>query len=271
MSNSFRLETLSKAVEKILCSPFEWRFVEGGNVVLENASLTGGTKGGTSQVDNFGIAKYPITNAQYEKFLKDPNGFSNIQWWEFSSEAQQWRKNHKNPKPTAFTGSDLPRTRISWFDSMAFCSWLSTEINHYTQHDPSLNTYGVFIRIPTEEEWQRAALGDNNWRYPWGDTLDETRGNYGSHVGQPSSVDKYPEGKSIYDVFDMTGNVWEWCLTGWNQEGIDVRGYTHRAIKGGAWNVSNPDHLRAGDRGCHPPRGRLNDCGFRVLLHLGVQ
>jgi formylglycine-generating enzyme required for sulfatase activity len=271
MSKISYLESLSKATESILHSPFEWCYVEGGSVILENATQDGGTKGGTFQVSDFAIAKYPITNTQYERFLKNLNGFSNSQWWEYSFEARQWRKDHQNPKPTAFDGSDLPRTRASWFDSMAFCLWLSAELKSNTQHEKPPSTYDISIRLPTEQEWQRAALGDTKWCYPWGDKLDETRGNYGNNVGQPSSVDQSPDGKSVYGVMNMTGNVWEWCLTGWNQENIDVSGYTYRIIKGGAWNISNPDHLRANDRGCHPPRGRLNDCGFRVLLCLDLQ
>jgi formylglycine-generating enzyme required for sulfatase activity len=269
MSNYSHLEPLSKATESTLHVPFEWCHVEGGNVILENATQDGGTKGGTFHVSEFAIAKYPITNAQYERFLKNSNGFSNPQWWEYSSEAIQWRKDHKNPKPTAFNGADLPRTRASWFDSMAFCNWLSAELKSNLQLANSQDTYDISIRLPTEQEWQRAALGDTGWCYPWGDILDETRGNYGGNVGQPSDVKKYSEGTSFYGVMDMTGNVWEWCLTGWNQENIDVSGYTYRIIKGGAWNINNPGYLRANDRGCHPPRGSLNDCGFRVTLGLG--
>ena len=264
---------LSKATESILSPPFEWCPVEGGPVTLENAIQDGGTAGGIFRVPDFAMAKYPITNAQYEKFLKSPNGFVNPLWWEYSREAIQWRKDHKNPKPTAFNGSDLPRTRVSWFDSMAFCHWLSAELKGTLQTGISLQVQDVstwIIRLPTEQEWQRAALGNTGWCFPWGNTLDETRGNYGKHIGQPSGVDKHPLGKSPYGVLDMTGNVWEWCLTGWNQESVDVGGYTYRVFKGGAWNVSNPDYLRSNDRGGHPPRGRLNDCGFRVLLNFDV-
>jgi formylglycine-generating enzyme required for sulfatase activity len=66
----------------------------------------------------------------------------------------------------------------------------------------------------------------------------------------------------------MVGNVWEWCLTAWAAENIDLYGYTYRLIKGGAWNVGNPAHLRATDRGANSPRGQLDDCGFRVALVL---
>ncbi len=272
MQDFSQLESLSKTTEAILYPPFEWCYVRGGNVIVENAIQDGGTTGGTFHVSDFAIAKYPITNAQYERFLKNPNGFSNIEWWEFSSEALQWRKDHKNPKPTAFEGSNLPRTRISWFDSMAFCFWLSAELKSNLQHEKHLNIHNMStcnIRLPTEQEWQRAALGDTGWCYPWGDKLNEIFVNYGGNIGQPSNVEKYSKGKSVYEVMDMIGNVWEWCLTSWNKENIDVNGYTHRVIKGGAWNINNPDHLRANDRGCHPPRGRLNDCGFRALLCLG--
>lgn len=274
MSNSFYLESLSKNTESILHSPFEWCHVDGGSVVLEDATQDGGTKGGAFQVGDFAIGKYPITNAQYESFLKHSNGFSNTQWWEFSHEATQWRTDRKKTKLTAFSGSNLPRTRVSWFDSMAFCLWLSTELNSNLSYEKPLNSHDIFtwsVRLPTEQEWQRAALGDTGRCYPWGDRLDETCGNFGNKIGQPSRVEKYPAGKSIYEVMNMTGNVWEWCLTGWNQENVDVCGYTYRIIKGGAWNINNPDHLRANDRGCHPPRGQLNDCGFRVLFDLGLE
>jgi formylglycine-generating enzyme required for sulfatase activity len=154
---------------------------------------------------------------------------------------------------------------------MAFCYWLSAELNNNLHHENLPQPSDISIRLPTEQEWQRAALGDTTWCYPWGNTLDETRGNYGNHIGQTTSVEKYPNGKSIYGVMDMTGNVWEWCLTGWNQESIDINEYTYRIIRGGAWNISNAEHLCSNDRGCHPPRGRLNDCGFRVLLCSGLE
>src|SRR5687768_4969516 len=94
------LESMSKVTESILHPPFEWCYVNGGSVLLEDATQDGGTKGGPFQVNDFAIAKYPITNAQYEKFLKSSNGFPNPLWWEYSSEAIQWRKDHTNPKPT---------------------------------------------------------------------------------------------------------------------------------------------------------------------------
>jgi formylglycine-generating enzyme required for sulfatase activity len=173
----------------------------------------------------------------------------------------------RSPHPQApFTGSHLPRTRVSWFDGLAFCFWLAAWLKEVLLPKSSISVGHFSIRLPTEQEWQRAALGDTGWPYPWGEVLAESRGNYGGRLGQPSRVEQYPAGQSVYGVMDLTGNVWEWCLTGWNQEEPDVNGYTARLIKGGAWNIANPDHLRSNDRGCHPPRGRFNDCGLRPLL-----
>ena len=255
MSMPSELITLSKQTESMLCSPFEWCHITSGVVTLLDASHYGGTNGGTYQVADFAIGKYLITNAQYNKFVEHSKGFCNPQWWDFSRQASQWRKDHANPKPTAFEGMDLPRTRVSWFDSIAFCNWLSAELS-------------VCICLPTEQEWQRAAIGDTGWSYPWGNELDETRGNFANRIGKVSAVGSFPNGQSPFGVMDMIGNLWEWCLTTWGTDSTDLNGYTYRVYRGSAWNChNNPEYLTAIDRGVGwSPRGRLNDCGVRIAL-----
>ena len=252
-----QLDELSTVTEELLGSPFAWCHVTGGAVMLKDATSYGGSKGGAFQVRDFAIAKYPITNAQYDLFIKHENGFANPQWWAYSLQAQQWHEDRPKPKPTAFPGDNLPRTRVSWFDALAFCYWLSAELNNKME-----NFIGQ-VRLPTEPEWQRAAVGDTGWHYPWGNEVDETFANFGNKDGQPGPVGLCPKNISPSNVTGMIGNVWEWCLTGWETQENDLSGYKYRMIKGGAWNVSNLDHLRATDRGANSPRGRLNDCGFR--------
>jgi formylglycine-generating enzyme required for sulfatase activity len=121
--------------------------------------------------------------------------------------------------------------------------------------------------LPTEQEWQRAAVGDTGWSYPWGNELDESRANYGNQIGQATNVDRYLQGQSPYGVMDMIGNLREWCRTAWGQDSLDVTGYGYRAARGGAWNIAIPEYLRATDRAGLAPRGRLNDAGFRCAYY----
>jgi formylglycine-generating enzyme required for sulfatase activity len=256
MPKSNELTTLSKQTEALLCPPFEWCYIPGGAVTLIDASHYGGTHGGSYQVEAFALARYLLTNGQYQKFIKHPNGFCNPQWWDFSPQGNQWRKDHGTPKPTAFAGTDLPATRVSWFDSVAFCNWLAAELN-------------IQARLPTEQEWQRAAVGDTGWVYPWGNEFDETRGNFMKRIGKVSPVGSFPTGQSPFGVMDMLGNLSEWCLTTWGTDSTELTGYPYRVIRGCAWNAGTPEYLRATDRGSGwSPRGRLNDCGTRIALQL---
>src|SRR5512141_1380881 len=88
MSSSNELIALSRQTESVLGTPFEWCPIPGGTVTLLDASGYGdpqrGTTGGTYQVANFAIAKYLLTNGQYQKFIDHPEGFRDPQWWEFS-------------------------------------------------------------------------------------------------------------------------------------------------------------------------------------------
>jgi formylglycine-generating enzyme required for sulfatase activity len=270
--SSISLEAISETAEAIIGAPFAWCIVPGGSVFLEDASnyeVKPGTAGGLYQVGPFAIAKYPITNAQYQHFIEAANGQSNPHWWSYSAEASRWWQDRPRPKQTAFAGANVSRTRVSWFDAMAFCAWLSSELSsHLGRKAVDMNDVASWcVRLPTEQEWQRAAVGDTGWSYPWGNELDETRANYGNRNGRPVDVGSYPQGQSPYGVMDMVGNLAELCCTVWGQDNVDIHGYVYRAAKGGAWNIANPEYLRAIDRVGLSPRGRLNDAGFRCAYY----
>ena len=260
MTNMVLKNPAGCVIERIIGSPFDWCLVTGGLVELDDASLWGGSAGGKYPVPDFWMAKYPVTNSQYQAFVEDPDGFRNTQWWEFSPQARQWHLDHPSSKPTAFSGELLPRTRVSWFDSMAFCAWLSGKLKIH-----NLKTTAGVIRLPFEQEWQRAAIGDSGWFYPWGNDLNKSYTNYGKNIGHPTPVVEYGEWTSPYGVVDMVGNIWEWCQNTWEKGSAETGGYAYRAIRGGAWNVSLPDHLHSVSRDGHTPRGELNDCGLRVI------
>ncbi|MCA0453029.1 MAG: SUMF1/EgtB/PvdO family nonheme iron enzyme [Chloroflexi bacterium] len=151
-------------------------------------------------VPKFRMSKYPVTHSQFSVFCSDSDGYSNTKWWEYSPEAYNWRINNPEPKPGRFRGDERPREMVNWYDAVAFCRWLSIK----TQ---------TFISLPTANEWQRAARGDDNRIYPWGNVFDKNRCNTReSEIKMTSLVMRYANGVSPYNVYDMAGNVWEWCL-----------------------------------------------------------
>ncbi len=251
-------------VADILPQPFEWIDIPGGKVTLvtekgwtTNYLPEGETK--TFTVEPFSIAKYPITNAQYQVFVDAPDGYQETKWWNYSDDAMKWRAENPQPGNTAFVGDDHPRTNVNWFDSVAFCRWLTTRMG-WTRHTSSLQ-----ITLPTEQQWQRAAQGDTNRMYPWGDKFDKSLSNTRkSGLKRTTPVTQYPSGASPYGVMDMSGNMWEWCLTEYESGSIDLQGNNSRVLRGGSWGLTNR-YVRAVFRRDHAPGGWNDFGGFRLV------
>jgi formylglycine-generating enzyme required for sulfatase activity len=232
--------------------PFEWRNVSAGYVVIEDAVPRGGTKGGRYWVEAFAMGRFPVTNAQYDVFLDDRDGYVNPGWWDFSPEAHQWRREHPKPRGSAFEGHDLPCTNVSWYEAVAFCDWLAFKT-------------GLHAVLPTEQQWQRAAQGDDNRVYPWGNEFDPNRCNHGNHVGRPTPVTRYATGASPFGVMDMSGNVWEWCLNEWGAEVARLSGGGMRVVRGGSWGFYQ-SLARVTSRNWHDPGDWAVNQGFRIAL-----
>lgn len=122
------------------------------------------------------IDKYPVTNAQYARFVAAAGHRPPLHW-----------KGGKIPP-----GLELhPVTMVSWFDAVAYAQWAGK-------------------RLATEQEWEKAARGPSGRRWPWGDFMDAERLNTYYHVNSTTEVLRYPAGASYYGAFDMAGNVSEW-------------------------------------------------------------
>lgn len=250
--------------QQILPPPFDWVEVPGGQVTLEE---TGGylDKPADFHVESFQIAKYPITNAQFKQFV-DAGGYWHDSYW---TEAG-WQECLKEPwtaprlwNDPPWNGADLPVVGVSWYEAVAFCNWLN-ETRAVNQ--PGENTPPLQVRLPTEQEWQRAAQGDDQRPYPWGSTFDKLRANTAeSEIGKTNRVQQY-RGKndSPFGVVGLTGNVWEWCLTSWRTADNALEGTSSRVARGGCWS-SSQSLARVTFRYWALPNSRYNTIGFRIV------
>ncbi len=205
----------------------------------------------------FKLAIYPVTNVQFQTFIKHTEGYNNPQWWQgFESKLEQ-------PKASTWEDSNSPRADVSWFEAMAFCRWLTA-----CYKSAGILPFGNGeIRLPREWEWQQAATsGIATREYSWNPDLgycDHEMANIKSHIGRISSVGIYPNNRSEQGVFDLAGNVWEWCFNGYDSLKLDLKNGL-RTTRGGAWG-SSANLARAAARGGDRPNLRDDYVGFRLL------
>jgi formylglycine-generating enzyme required for sulfatase activity len=222
----------------------EWIEIPGGRVKVKDVKKS-------FTVKRFRIARYPVTNAQFEAFINAEDGYQNLQWW---AEIRQ----SKAPEPPEWKEANSPREKLSWFEAVAFCRWLSQRT-------------GSKIRLPTEWEWQQAAIGGDPTRdYPWPGEWDATHCNSSeSRLSRATAVGIYPSGATKQGVLDMAGNVWEWCLNKYEDSGMPTslridKSNSHRVIRGGSWN-DFPGDLLVSARYSYSAVYRLNYVGFRLV------
>jgi len=238
----------------------------------------------------YGIGKYPVTNAQYARFVA-AGGYENKAHW--SAEGWSWRTGTYDSKAPDYSRSWLagrsvqqrnqpfywtdekwnnpifPVVGVSWFEAEAYCHWLSMTA-----------TAGRSYRLPTEAEWERAARGAKGWEYPWGDSFEAPRLNCADvWAGRDLSdfdawskwIDErpeyvattaactYPQGVSHDGIWDLSGNVWEWTASSWDAD--------NKVLRGGSWH-NNGRPARCAYRHRLVPGHFDYNVGFRVVLSL---
>ena len=148
-------------------------------------------------VDGFQMARYPVTNAQYQRFIQ-ATGHQHPKDWE----------NGIYPEKKG----DHPVVEVSCEEAEAYTGWAD-------------------CRLPAFEEWERAVRGDDGRLFPWGDEIDKPRCNTVElGAGGTTPVGAFSEGISPFGCYDMLGNVWEWTSTWYDEEDPHFR-----VVKGGAW------------------------------------
>jgi formylglycine-generating enzyme required for sulfatase activity len=230
-------------------------------------------------IDAYYIGKYKISNKEYKKFIDD-HGYKKSKYWkaggygEYGSAPRYW--NNKKYRGGGIKGNeDFPVVGVNWFEAVAYCAWLSEKT-------------GEIYRLPTEAEWEKAARGTDQRRFPWGEKIDGSYANF-EHSGDPYERGITPLGfydgrtykgfttnnnASFYGAFDMTGNVWEWCSDWYggsqyyknsphnNPKGPETG--TSRILRGGGW-VDSAYYQRAANRNSSFPGNRNPIQGFRCV------
>lgn len=173
----------------------------------------------------------------------------------------QW-KSVMGSNPARHKGKDLPVERVSFADIGEFMR----RVNGSGQ--------GWGIRLPTEAEWEYAARGGRlskgGWAYSGGGDVSQV-GWYSGNSGGTTHEVGLKNGNEL-GLFDMTGNVWEWCADGYGKyqaartkDPRGARGGQYRVDRGGGWD-SRDGRCRVAGRGWVAPGSRLNNLGFRVVL-----
>jgi formylglycine-generating enzyme required for sulfatase activity len=202
------------------------------------------------QVAPFFIDKYPVTNAQFKKFL-DATHYAPKDAINF---LRDWQKNGSSPGTYPAGGENRPVTWVSLEDARAYAAWAAK-------------------RLPHEWEWQMAAQGTDGRIYPWGDPwlfANMPTPVTGRTMTAPDPVDAHPQGASPYGVMDMVGNVWQWTdeFEDEHTRAAIVRGGEYYQPQGSIWYF--PEAFRNDQHGklllMAPGYDRSGGVGFRCVV-----
>ncbi|PAX51496.1 formylglycine-generating enzyme family protein [Brunnivagina elsteri] len=207
-------------------------------------------------VPTFFMGKYPVTQAQ----------------WKFVASLPKVNRELKSD-PSNFKGENRPVEQVSWFDAVEYC-------DRITQHT------GKNYRLPSEAEWEYACRASTTTPFHFGKTITSELANYdaeytygagvkGTNRGETTVVGSFGVANA-FGLYDMHGNVWEWCADQWhkNYEGAPTDGSAwiensennnqSRLLRGGSW-VDNPDYCRSAYRYNLNPAYDSDFIGFRVV------
>jgi sulfatase modifying factor 1 len=199
-------------------------------------------------LDNYYIDTYEVTHGRYAAFV--------------NATRHRIPENPKYPTRTLWSDhlseslSERPVINVDWHDAEAYCRWAGK-------------------RLPTEAEWEKAARGTDDRRFPWGNVepthkhLNFNQQWQGEKTLMP--VGSYETGKSPFGAYDMAGNVWEWVADwydplyyekspGSNPKGPDTG--TYKVLRSSGWSVETP-LVRLFTRVKSDPTNRNDSTGFR--------
>jgi formylglycine-generating enzyme required for sulfatase activity len=209
----------------------------------------------------FYLSRYPITNAQFRAFVSQ-GGWTKNKYW--TAQGLEWRKKVTEQGGLSYDPvwgiNNRPVVGITWHEAVAYTNWLASKT-------------GKPYRLPTEAEWERAAAGLNHRRCPWGNQANAGITNSReAGIEQTCAVGIFPQDRTPEGVYDMGGNVWEWCSSlaksypyrpDDGREDLETAG--RRILRGGAYE-NRLSAARCTQRRSLDPETRLPLIGFRVAM-----
>ena len=248
----------------------------GNGVILEMVAIPGGTfiMGSPENEEGYFYCQSPQHQVTVPPFFMGKYPVTQKQWRAVA--ALKKVKIDLKSDPSRFKGdgstsltNNLPVECVSWNDAQEFCARLSRMAN---------KTY----RLPTEAEWEYACRGGTTTPFYCGETISTDLANYdGNYIygqGQKGEYRKKTTEVGIFPanpfgLYDMCGNVWEWCKDGWHDHYInaptDGSAWTslssqHKLLRGGSW-LYNPDFCRSAYRVGNNLAYYSSNIGFRVV------
>ena len=237
------------------------------NVFLDMVSIPGGSF--QMESDEYDSEK-PIHSVTIAPFYMGKFAITQEHW---SAIATLPKINHDlNPDPANFKGANRPVEQISWFEAVEFCDRLTQKT-------------GKLYRLSSESEWEYACRAGTTSPFHFGETISTDLANYdGNHTYGSGKKGQYREkttdvgsfSPNVFGLYDMHGNVWEWCSDRWHDgyQGAPINGSIweagdseYRLLRGGSWFII-PIVCRSADRGRSTPGSRGSDIGFRVVCLL---
>jgi formylglycine-generating enzyme required for sulfatase activity len=228
------------------------------------AGGSGSDEGGgpfSVELPGYYLALHPVTNAQYARFLTacQPGEQKLRQWiWLDSDCFVRQAGNGYEP----YGGQADHPVEVSWYGAKAYCQWAG-------------------LQLPSELEWEKGARGIDGRAYPWGkDWAGGRRCRHDRNRGREETcgVWEYATGCSPWGLYQMAGNVSEWCADWYETEAYGrykrgdlqppARGCA-RVVRGGSWYLDNNNRFRGADRSPSAPADRDARVGFRGARALG--
>jgi formylglycine-generating enzyme required for sulfatase activity len=213
-------------------------------------------------VAEFEIAAAPVLVSQYNAFI-NAGAADEARWW--SEDGWAWRQSAvigwgraDRSKPHDWVNQKNwpydPVVGVTWYEAEAYCRWLSAQKNRR-------------VRLPSEEQWEKAARGENGRTWPWGESFNRNKANTCEHgVGGTLAAGTLAADRSPYGLTDLGGNVQDWTSSVYQPlPGEQFPAEDLRVARGGSWN-DTAFGARASFRHVYPPGYYFSFLGFRVVV-----